>query len=1070
MLALALSAFAHADTTPSAAQLLLQALTPPTPVIPYNNSTVASTSPTGAPQASAGIASPFLLVSIPSLISPNASLVPQEAIVPGASSAATTPTTATAPTNVSTSTAALIQSLYAEVKTFEAEIAALEATSSTPSCAALTLTRPLDLGSTGSDVTALQRFLQSKGYYTYPSITGYFGPATEKAVAAFQNANGISSVGSVGPLTTAKIAALSASCSSSGGSSGSALLTSSATATSITSIVPSLTYGGGGEGGGGGAGGSGSSGGGRGGWSDTTPPSVSLTAPSSGATISGSSVTLTATASDNVAVANVQFKVDGTNIGSAITSSPYTTTWNSTGASDGSHTLYAVAEDTSGNYATSSISVTVRNNPPVISAISSGSPTTTSATITWTTDEAATSKVVYGATSAYGSATSSAGLVTSHSIGIIGLTASTTYHYAVISADIVGNTATSSDHTFTTASTGPDTTPPTAPTNLTAVASSSSELDLSWTASNDNGGGDSIAGYKIFRAGSQVGTTTSGTTYADTGLTASTTYTYTIKSYDAAGNVSTASNTASSTTGVWSDGFAAAPAGTAQFPTLLQGYAARAPWRVAGVDFYVGIPSGTTLTDWQSISQAGVSVNTSTGQISISGANVTLSGIDFSLHGGAYVYDTTNNGSLTITNSKLGPIPSGQTYAVHMQATNCNLTLTDDLFTGGAVGGGGVFVGYQCSGNLTAEYNYVTQGDSQFIEQVSGTDSVVIKWNLIYNMTTTATAHENWMQWGAIGAGTTADIEFNTGYQNQLFANAAGEGWQFYANNSGTLSTTTVTNNTSIATLYNAAVVMSYIQHGGTVSYGINTNNYFDITGAYGAYYPGSFTGWMGAQNYNMSTGASIVVAPLISSISSGTPGSATSTITWTTDEAANSKVVYGTTSAYGSATSSASFVTSHSIGLTGLSGSTTYHYAVVSTDGSGNSATSSDQTFTTGASGYSPPLDGIGTLSRAYSFWRLTTAYNGNLIRVTKISDSTFVDYPALANGTVDWSAISSQCGGSATTCYVTFYDQSGNGANTSPGGGTQVLIDPTNKWANTNGASSQNWLQFTGATTSQP
>jgi hypothetical protein len=102
--------------------------------------------------------------------------------------------------------------------------------------------------------------------------------------------------------------------------------------------------------------------------SNTTPPSVSLTAPTASSTVSGTSVTLTATSSDIVGVAGVQFKVDGTNIGSAIASSPYTTTWNSTGVSDGSHTLYAVAEDTSGNYATSSVTVTVDNTPPTASA------------------------------------------------------------------------------------------------------------------------------------------------------------------------------------------------------------------------------------------------------------------------------------------------------------------------------------------------------------------------------------------------------------------------------------------------------------------------------------------------------------------------------------------------------------------------------------------------------------------------------------------------------------------------------------------------------------------------------
>src|SRR6185437_4557096 len=121
-------------------------------------------------------------------------------------------------------------------------------------------------------------------------------------------------------------------------------------------------------------------------------------------------------------VASVQFKVDSTNIGSAITSSPYTTTWNSTGVSDGTHTLYAVAEDTSGNYATSSESVTLDN------------------------------------------------------------------------------------------------TAPTTPTNVSAVATSLSELDVSWTASTDN---IVVSGYKIFRDSSQIATDTSGTTYADTGLTAS---------------------------------------------------------------------------------------------------------------------------------------------------------------------------------------------------------------------------------------------------------------------------------------------------------------------------------------------------------------------------------------------------------------------------------------------------------------------------------------------------------------------------------------------------------------------
>jgi hypothetical protein len=94
---------------------------------------------------------------------------------------------------------------------------------------------------------------------------------------------------------------------------------------------------------------------------DIIPPSVAFITPSYGSTVSGF-VTLTATASDNVA--NVQFRVDGVAIGSAVTASPYATTWDSAGVVDGSHLLWAVAQDTSGNFATSYINIVVENIGP----------------------------------------------------------------------------------------------------------------------------------------------------------------------------------------------------------------------------------------------------------------------------------------------------------------------------------------------------------------------------------------------------------------------------------------------------------------------------------------------------------------------------------------------------------------------------------------------------------------------------------------------------------------------------------------------------------------------------------
>ena len=96
---------------------------------------------------------------------------------------------------------------------------------------------------------------------------------------------------------------------------------------------------------------------------DVTSPSVSFITPSNDSTVSGS-VTVTAAASDNVAVANVQFFVDGVAIGSPVTATPYTTTWDCTGIGDGPHLLDVVARDTSGNSATSSINIMVENMGP----------------------------------------------------------------------------------------------------------------------------------------------------------------------------------------------------------------------------------------------------------------------------------------------------------------------------------------------------------------------------------------------------------------------------------------------------------------------------------------------------------------------------------------------------------------------------------------------------------------------------------------------------------------------------------------------------------------------------------
>ncbi|WP_373691671.1 discoidin domain-containing protein [Hyalangium versicolor] len=113
---------------------------------------------------------------------------------------------------------------------------------------------------------------------------------------------------------------------------------------------------------------------------------------------------------------------------------------------------------------------------------------------------------------------------------------------------VYGNTADSMRQTYsefagTGTSTG-DTQAPSTPANLAASASSSTQVNLTWTASTDNVG---VSGYDILRAGVQIASTTTNS-FSDTGLAASTTYSYSVKARDAAGNVSAASSTVTVTT------------------------------------------------------------------------------------------------------------------------------------------------------------------------------------------------------------------------------------------------------------------------------------------------------------------------------------------------------------------------------------------------------------------------------------------------------------------------------------------------------------------------------------------
>ncbi|MBA3936678.1 MAG: fibronectin type III domain-containing protein [Planctomycetes bacterium] len=183
---------------------------------------------------------------------------------------------------------------------------------------------------------------------------------------------------------------------------------------------------------------------------------------------------------------------------------------------------------------------------PTISAISSGSITGNSATITWTTDEASTSQVEFGLTTAYGSlSTVNAALVLSHSVALSGLVGSTTYHFRVRSRDAAGNLATSADGTFATAA---DTTAPVAST-ITAGSITGTTAVITWTT---NEASDSQVEFGTTTA---YGTTTTLDTSLVTnhsvtvsGLTISTLYHFRVLSRDGSGNLVTSADGTFTTT------------------------------------------------------------------------------------------------------------------------------------------------------------------------------------------------------------------------------------------------------------------------------------------------------------------------------------------------------------------------------------------------------------------------------------------------------------------------------------------------------------------------------------------
>lgn len=326
------------------------------------------------------------------------------------------------------------------------------------------------------------------------------------------------------------------------------------------------------------------------------------------------------------------------------------------------------------------------------------------------------------------------------------------------------------------------------------------------------------------------------------------------------------------------DGSSGAPVATIQYPTLLNSYAATIHalgCNVAGVDYAVGVPTAASLTDWRTLSGTGITVNTGTKIVTITGqTGATIANVDFSLANGA-ILNVVSSPNLTVNNCNFG----GTNYqslgnaVIIADGSSGGLTLTNSIMDGAGAGTASALIN-STVGGVTLQYNYFKNFPQQVLSVGNSSGTIVYKYNLIENGGQQSGAHLNYMQ---LGNGTYAiTVQFNTTKQSPQ-AGGAGEGFQFYAGVTGqaTLTSPSFRYNTMIATGVSA---MSYMVHGNchasgdcastgsTVTSGVFQNNYADITGALGLAYPSSgsnmWQNWTLLNNINMTTGAAFSNSP----------------------------------------------------------------------------------------------------------------------------------------------------------------------------------------------------------------
>ena len=312
----------------------------------------------------------------------------------------------------------------------------------------------------------------------------------------------------------------------------------------------------------------------------------------------------------------------------------------------------------------------------------------------------------------------------------------------------------------------PDTQAPTTPANLRVTGTTTTTASLAWDASTDDIG---VTGYQVLRGATVVGSPT-GLTFQDTGLTANTTYSYTVRALDASGKMSAASTAVSATTATGTQDYAIG--GNPSSVSVTRGGTATSSIAITRTNFTgavtmsaTGLPSGVTVAFNPSTATTGNSVTatfTASSTATLGAATVTITATSGSLARTTTVALTVTGGSTGGTLTATPVVSTNSPYFIEEQLTLANTGTLTAL---------SVTVTVQRTTGVTASGQYNTVGGQIAQSNSSTATAITYQFTLAAGQTLGASTNRMFaVQMGGNGtahptAGDTYTVTYSTGGQ-----------------------------------------------------------------------------------------------------------------------------------------------------------------------------------------------------------------------------------------------------------------------------------------------------------------